>query len=113
MQSGLFRAAHVLAWAGFVDFLHNLLVPAHLADLTAALPGWKVTTAEDLRDHGDFQVIEAGKTIKVYKASVMRALHGDLDRRNECAHPSDFFPDLNMTLGYISSLIDRVNRLSP
>ena len=42
----------------------------------------------------------------------MRALHGLLDRRNECAHPSDYFPDLNMTLGYLGNLFDRVKRLS-
>jgi hypothetical protein len=36
---------------------------------------------------------------------------GYLDRRNECAHPSDYFPDLNMTLAYITDLVDRIKRL--
>jgi hypothetical protein len=43
---------------------------------------------------------------------MMRTLHGLLSRRNECAHPSEYFPDLNMTLGYISDLIDRIKRLN-
>ena len=30
VETGLFRAAHVLAWAGFVDFLHHHLIPEHL-----------------------------------------------------------------------------------
>jgi hypothetical protein len=29
VESGLFRAAHVLAWAGFVDFLHETLFKGH------------------------------------------------------------------------------------
>lgn len=113
VQSGLFRAAHVLAWAGFIDFLHNLLATTHVTALTAAMPKWTVAAPEDLRDHSDFQVIESGKTAKVYKINTMRSLHGLLDRRNECAHPSDYFPDLNMTLGYVSELIDRIKRLTP
>jgi hypothetical protein len=113
VQSGLFRAAHVLAWAGFVDFLHNLLWDEHGPALVAAMPNWTIASAEDLRAYGEYQVIEAGKTCKAYKASTMRALHGYLDRRNECAHPSNYFPDLNMTLGYVSELVDRVKRMTP
>jgi hypothetical protein len=112
VQSGLFRAAHVLAWAGFIDFLHNFFVDDHGDALRATMSGWTITNAESLRDHSDFQVIEAGKTAKVYKANTMRALHGYLDRRNECAHPSDYFPDLNRTLGYVSELVDRIERLN-
>jgi len=112
VQSGLFHAAHVLAWAGFVDFMHNFLATTHGASLAAAMSNWSIAAPEDLREHSDFQVIEAGKTAKVYKANTMRALHGLLDRRNECAHPSDYFPDLNMTLGYVSELVDRIKRLS-
>ena len=113
VQSGLFRAAHVLAWAGFVDFLHNLLWDEHGPALIAAMPNWKITSAEDLRTYGEYQVIEAGKKVGAYGAAPMRALHGNLDRRNECAHPSNFYPDLNMTLGYVSDLIDRIRRLTP
>jgi len=39
------------------------------------------------------------------------ALHGLLNTRNECAHPSDFFPDLNDAVGYVSSLVKRVDHL--
>lgn len=112
VRYGLYRAAHVLAWAGFIDFLHDKLVDDHLAAIVAARPSWPVTTAEDLRSYSDFQVIEAGKDAKMYTAQTMRMLHGWLGSRNECAHPSEYFPDLNMTLGYISELVDRVKRLS-
>jgi hypothetical protein len=38
----------------------------------------------------------------------MKALHGLLNRRNECAHPSDYFPNFNETLGYLAELFQRV-----
>jgi len=112
VRFGLYRAAHVLAWAGFIDFLHNKLADDHLAAITAVRSGWAIASAEDFRQFSDFQVIEAGKDAKVYPAQTMRMMHGWLGRRNECAHPSGYFPDLNMTLGYISDLVDRVRRLS-
>lgn len=43
----------------------------------------------------------------------MKALHGLLNRRNECAHPSEYFPDLNETLGYIGELFKRIKQLQP
>lgn len=112
VQNELYRAAHVLAWAGFIDFLHNLITnKKNLGPLKAARPNWSVADAEDLRAFSDFQVIEAAKEAGVYSAQTMRMLHGWLGRRNECAHPSAYFPDLNMALGYISDLIDRISRL--
>ena len=113
VELGLFRAAHVLAWAGFMDWLHHLFADHHLKPIQEALPKWKIKKAEDFREHSDFQVIEAGKSAKVYVDSTKRSLHGNLDRRNECAHPSDYFPDLNMALGYISDLLDRTKRMAP
>jgi hypothetical protein len=110
-EGGLFRAAHVLAWAGFIDFLHGFLLPAHAASLQAVRPAWKVGAPEDMREQADFQVIEAGKDAGVYTKTLMKALHGLLNRRNECAHPSEYFPDLNQTLGYISELFARVEQV--
>jgi hypothetical protein len=113
VEQGLYRAAHVLAWAGFMDWLHHLLADHHLDAVKSERPKWKIESAEDLRAYGDFQVIETGKAAKVYVASTMRSFHGLLDRRNECAHPSDYFPDLNMALGYITDLLDRTKRMAP
>ena len=111
VEASLFRAAHVLAWAGFIDYLHHYLLPAHRVALATVQPKWQVGTAEDLREQADFQVIEAAKTGRVYGKTVMKALHGLLNKRNECAHPSPYFPDLNQTLGYISELLSRTERL--
>jgi hypothetical protein len=111
VENELFRAAHVLAWAGFIDFLHNLLVDEYLAALQTAREKWKINVSEDLRAYSDFEVIQTGKVVGAYANTMMHTLHGFLGRRNECAHPSEYFPDLNSTLGYVSDLIDRINRL--
>jgi hypothetical protein len=111
VESGLYRAAHVLAWAGFIDFLHAQLVDDHLTALRTARPKWTINVPEDLREQSDFGVIEAAKAAGAYSNTMMRTLHGFLGRRNECAHPSDYYPDLNSTLGYVSDLIDRIKRL--
>ena len=112
LEAKLFQAAHVLAWAAFMDFLQNVLVPAHESAINAARPKWKIAAPEDLRDWGEYAVIEAGKDAGVYSKTMMKALHGLLNRRNECAHPSEYFPDLNETLGYISELFKRITQLA-
>lgn len=111
LEARLFQAAHVLAWAAFVDFLHEFLIPDYLTALQAARPKWGLTAPEDLRDWGEFAVIEAGNAAGAYNKTTMKALHGLLNRRNECAHPSEYFPDLNETLGYIGELFKRITQL--
>jgi hypothetical protein len=113
LEAKLFQAAHVLAWAAFVDFLHGHLITQHLSDLQSARPSWKLAAPEDLRDWGEFAVIEAGRQVGAYSRTTMKALHGLLNRRNECAHPSEYFPDLNETLGYIGELFKRIKQLQP
>lgn len=113
LDAKLFQAAHVLAWAAFMDFLHNFLIPAHLTALKTARPKWPLRAPEDLRDWSEYGVIEAGKDAGAYSKTTMKALHGLLNRRNECAHPSEYFPDLNETLGYIGELFKRIKQLQP
>ncbi len=111
VEVGLFRASHVLAWSGFIDFLHVLIDAKGANAIAAARPAWMVRTAEDLRDHADFQVIELGRDLALYNKTVMKALHGLLNKRNEAAHPTDYFPDMNETLGYVSEIFHRIERL--
>jgi hypothetical protein len=59
----------------------------------------------------EFQLIQAAKKLGLCSNTEMKALHGMLNKRNECAHPNDFFPDMNITLGYISELLTRVATL--
>jgi hypothetical protein len=52
-----------------------------------------------------------GKPIGGYNKTTMKALHGLLNKRNECAQPSGYSPDLNRTLGFIGELVDRIKKL--
>lgn len=108
VEHGLYRAAHVLAWAGFLDFLHEYFTADGFASISRVRPKWKPVAAEDLREQTDHAVIEAGRDAGFYNKTLMKALHGLLNRRNECAHPSEYFPNLNETLGYLAELFQRI-----
>jgi hypothetical protein len=112
VEHKLYRAAHVLAWAGFMDFLEEKLASDGLVKIRAAYPAWSAATIEDLREAVvEFQLIQATRKLGLCTNTEMKALHGMLNKRNECAHPSDFYPDMNITLGYISELLTRVATL--
>lgn len=113
-ETELFRAAHVMGWAGFMDFLEEKLNEDGLKKLAAIRPAWRTSNLEDLREGvPEYQLIEAGRELGLCTKNEMKALHGLLNKRNECAHPSDYFPGFNETLGYLSELFSRVRVLQP
>ncbi len=64
VEHQLFRAAHVLAWAGFMDLLEEKLASDGLVKIRAAYPGWAANAGsiEDLREAVvEFQLIQAAK----------------------------------------------------
>lgn len=112
IENELFRAAHVMAWAGFVDFLDEKLASDGFVKLKSSRPNWTFSVIEDLREIStEFARIDAAKVIGLSSKTEMKALHGLLNKRNECAHPSSYYPDLNETLGYISELLKRIEDL--
>src|SRR6266478_1149711 len=113
IESELYRAAHVLSWAGFIDFYEEKISARKLKRLHAAYPAWsKYKTVDDLRENiAEYQLIESGRTVGLLTKNEMKALHGLLNKRNECAHPSNYFPGLNDSLGYISELVQRISHL--
>jgi hypothetical protein len=103
VSHGLYRAAHVAAFACIVDALHSRLeLAGDLPKLAAIRPKWKLTTVEDLRDQGDFQVIDAAKEIGSISKPMAKSLHGLLHRRNLCAHPTGYVPTMDEALGFLS-----------
>jgi hypothetical protein len=69
-------------------------------------------TADDLRDTpSDYQVIGAVRALEFCTKNEEKALMAVLTQRNECAHPSDYEPGLNETLGYVSQVIKRIETL--
>jgi hypothetical protein len=112
IENELFRSAYVMAWAGFMDFLEEKLVSGGFKKLLAIRPGWRATTVEELRETVvEFQLIEVARELGLCTRTEMKALHGLLNKRNECAHPSDYFPSLNESLGYVSEILQRIGQL--
>jgi len=112
VENRLFKAAHVMAWAGFMDYLEEKMMSKYLAEIKAARPKWSISSIEDLREQAtEHQLIEVCRKVKLLSKSEEKALLGLLNKRNECAHPSNYDPGLNETLGFISELISRVNTL--
>lgn len=114
VENQLFRAAHVMAWAAFMDFIEEKLASDGLVKVQAARPAWRASTLEDLREYqAEYQIVELTQTLSICSKNQMKALLGLLNKRNECAHPSGYFPELNETLGYITELIQRVRQIAP
>lgn len=112
LENALYRAAHVMAWAAFMDFFEEKLASDGLVKLRGARPSWTFTAMEDLREKvPEFQLIEAAHVAGLCQKNEAKALQGLLNKRNECAHPSNFYPGLNESLGYVSELLKRIEHL--
>jgi hypothetical protein len=112
-ERGIFRAAHEMAWAGFMDFLEQKLSSDGLVKVKSVKTGWsQYRTIEEIRENvPEFQLIEAARDVGLLSKSETKTLLGLLSKRNECAHPSGYKPSLNESLGYISELLNRIERL--
>lgn len=114
VENELYRAAHVMAWAALMDFLEEKLASDGLVKLRALRSAWKASSVEELRENvNEFQLIDAARDLRLLGKTEAKALQGLLNKRNECAHPSDYFPGLNETLGYVSEVINRIGQLQP
>lgn len=108
----VYRAAHVMAWCGFFDCVLRLFESDGFNNLKQVRPNWSFSNREELTESfSEHQIIEALKSAGVIGKADQKALIGLLSRRNECAHPTAYFPDLNQTLGYISELFMRVSKI--
>lgn len=112
IESGLNRAAIVMAWAAFMDFVEEKLGSNGFKALNSAYPDWRIKDVDDLRDKKpDFQIIEALRAVKLTSKNETKSIQGMLSIRNESAHPSHFLPNLNQSLGYVSDVISRIEQL--
>lgn len=114
LEEGLYRAAHVMAWAAFMDFVEETLSSDGLVKLKALRPAWKGATMEEMREYvPERQLLESMQPLGLCTKNQINALTSLLNRRNECAHPSAYYPGLNETLGYVSELLQRLQILAP
>lgn len=114
IEHGLHRAAHVMAWAGFIDFFQRKLVSTGMDRVIRLRPDWaRYRSIEELREHvSDFELIRTGAEMGLVSRNEMKTLHGLLSIRNECAHPSSYSPALNESLGYVAQLLKRLDQLT-
>jgi hypothetical protein len=112
MENELYRASHVMAWAGFMDFLEEKLGSDGFVKLRSVRTKWVFASVEELRETVvEYQIIDAARDVGLCEKSEAKALQGLLNKRNECAHPSDFYPGLNESLGYFSEVLKRIETL--
>lgn len=112
VEQGLYRPAHVAAWAAFIDFCHDWgATGSNLPAIQAARPKWNINVPADFRLYTDFALFEAFETSSLISKTFMKAAHGLLNKRNECAHPEDYDPTINDTLGYVDELMKRIDAL--
>ncbi|MGA1838845.1 hypothetical protein VD659_18150 [Herbiconiux sp. 11R-BC] len=114
VEEGLYRAAHVMAWAAFMDFYEEILSSDGLAAVRRERGKWDHATAiEDLREYrGEYALLELAQPLKISTKNEMQSLIALLNKRNQCAHPSSYIPDLNASLGYISEVLHYVKLLN-
>ena len=114
VENKLFRAAHVMAWAAFMDFLEEKLESDGLKKVRVERPAWKGSNMAEMREYvPEMQLVEVCRDVGLCTKNETQALVGLLRKRNECAHPSNYFPGLNETLGYLSELLQRIKMLHP
>jgi len=113
IEVGLFRAAVVLAWAGFIDVLEAKLSSDGWVKANSVWPTFPISkTLEELREsYTEHAFIILGKECGLYGKQTMNTLHGALSERNQCAHPGNADPGMNEALGYVSKLLKRAKDL--
>lgn len=109
----LYRSAHVAAWAAFIDFFEQKMASDGLLKLKSLNPDFsKFKSIEDIREKiTEHQLIEYALKLGLIKTWEARILHGELVKRNKCAHPSDYKVNQNITLGYVNGLMDWIDKI--
>ena len=105
IQHESFRAAHVIAWAAMADYLEEWLIEDKKGNLVQHRPNWNITSVEAMMEKtGEHDVIVTLRVCGYIKKNTEQSLIALLKRRNLCAHPTGYDPDLNMTVGFVSEL---------
>jgi hypothetical protein len=102
-----------MTWIALMDFLQDKLLEPNLKKIQAVRPKWQCGSVSELiENYGEFQQVEVLKTAGIIDKNAMKGLHSLLHKRNECAHPGPYSPDLNEALGYMSEAFQRIRILS-
>jgi hypothetical protein len=94
-----------------MDFIEETL-SQELSTLRKLRPAWRGSDISEVAESvPERQLIEALKDLGLATKNEVAALVGLLQRRNECAHPSNYFPKVNETMGYLAEIIQRIQHL--
>jgi hypothetical protein len=96
-----------------MDFVHEWIAgdATRLSVIQTNYPKWNIKHAEDFRDQKDFTLFDVLKAQGLISNATMKALQGLLAKRNECAHPGNYEPSINDTLGYLDEMMKRIEAL--
>lgn len=113
-EHGLYRSAHVTSFAALMDFIHEWIANdvTRLAAIQRNYPAWNIRQAADFRDQKDHTLFEVLRKQGLINNTMTKALQGLLAKRNECAHPADYEPGINDTLGYLDEMMKRIVALT-
>ncbi|MFC8790324.1 hypothetical protein [Streptomyces cinereoruber] len=113
VEHGLYRSAHVTSFAGLMDFIHEWITndASRLSSIQTNYTTWNIKQASDFRDQKDHTLFEVMKKQAFITNGTMKALQGLLAKRNECAHPDEYEPGINDTLGYLDEILKRIGAL--
>ncbi|MGB3478362.1 MAG: hypothetical protein WBB67_04295 [bacterium] len=106
LQYDFLRAAVVLSWAGFCHVLTEKMYSLHASDIKKKRTRWKFSTLTDLKEnYPESQILDAAKEVGFIKRNVLRVYQGQLQTRNNCAHPTLFKPSINSALGFVDDMV--------
>lgn len=112
-ENELYRAAHVMAWAACEDFIEGKISEDGLIKLRTVRTAWR---GADIREMAEYvperQFVDVMQVLGLTTKNETAAFVSLLQKRNECAHPTGYYPDLNQTLGYMSEILMRLKKLS-
>src|SRR5271157_2964397 len=112
IENGFYRSAIVLSWVAFMHFVLDKIDAYGMHNVKSKKPSWNYNSIEELTEkQSEYVIIELLMEIGYCSKTEKKALHGLLNKRNECAHPSSHTPEMNEALGYISELFVRIDHL--
>lgn len=111
VEYGFFRAAHVFAWAGFVHVLTEKMYSEHYTELQRNYSKWSLGSITELKENThESQLLEAARKVNLISKNELKQYLGFLVSRNQCAHPTMYKPNLNITLGFVEQMIQNTKR---
>jgi len=112
IENGFNRSAIILSWVGFMHFVLDKIDAYGVQNVKMKKLSWNYNSIEELIEkQTEYAIIELLMEIRYCSKTEKKALHGLLNKRNECAHPSSHIPDMNESLGYISELFKRIEQI--